>query len=446
MNLYFSPKIKELASKLPAPLYAVGGYVRNFLIDGSLAEDVDLCAPISVDELKPYLDALGLKTVALYKRTGTVVFACDKIKYEFTSFRKDEYLDGGAHSPEKTSPTDDINEDARRRDFKCNAVYYDIARDKIVDPLNGVEDIKNKVLDTVTSAERVFGHDGLRLLRLARFCGELNFKPTGGVKSAMRRYADNIKDISAERVYDELKKILVSDTKYSFSDRIGHYTGLKILDETRVLDRILPELTLGRDMEQRRDYHDYDVLEHSLRVCMYAPPRIRLVALLHDIAKPYCNMHYGRYLMHPIEGAPMSANVLKRLKADNKTVKTVSFLVGAHMYDLDGDLPKAEVRKFIVKNREYVDDLLLLKQADHCGYKDDLSLDKTVKRWRSLTAEMEVDGTPLKLKELKITAEDLIENGVEKQNLGKALSLLWDKTIENPLLNDKSRLLDILKN
>lgn len=445
MLLISDPKIINLSRSLPSPLYVVGGCVRNYLIDGSVADDIDLAAPIPVGELFSYLEKYGIEIVADYKRTGTVVFKTDRRKYEFTSFRKDEYTSGGAHIPIKTSFTENILDDARRRDFKCNAVYFDIARGEIVDPLGGTEDIKNKILDTVVEPSVVFGHDGLRLMRLARFAGELGFSPTPSVMAAAKNNSENIKDISAERVYDELKKILASDGKYPFSDPRGHYVGLKILDETGVLDYIIPELTLGRGMSQTEVYHNYDVLEHSLRATLYSDRSVRLATLLHDVAKPYCKIRYGRYRLHGEEGGAMAERVLKRLKTDNKTIKTVKFLVGAHMYDFDWQEDKTAVRKFIVKNFQFIKSLLLVKQADYSGYKDDLSVCGVVKKWENIIAETETDGTPFCLKDLDISAEDLLNAGVPTDKIGKVLDILWDKTIENPTTNEKSKLIESAK-
>lgn len=446
MFLNFDQKITTLAKSLPRPLYAVGGYVRNYLIDRSYSDDIDLSAPITVESLLPYLNELGMEIVAEYKRTGTVVFKSEGRKYEFTCFRKDSYDLGGAHTPERTEFTSDITEDARRRDFKCNAVYYDIARGELVDPLGGIDDINNKVLDTVVSPKQVFGHDGLRLMRLARFSGELGFTPIDAVIDGATMHAKNIKDVSAERIYDELKKILISDAKYPFSDKKGHYTGLKILDRTGVLDYIIPELALGRGMEQRKDFHDYDVLEHSLRATLYSDRSVRLAVLLHDVAKPYCKINYGRYRMHATEGASMSETVLKRLKADNKTIKKVKFLVGAHMFDLDGSEPICAVRKFIVKNYDHIEELMLVKQADHCGYKDDLAPCKVVEKWKIVLDQMRRDGTPFRIKDLKITARELTEIGVKTNELGSTLERLWLETVAQPTLNNNERLKDLAKN
>lgn len=440
MNIQFVPEIRALCAKIPFPVYAVGGYVRNFLIDGEVSEDLDLAAPVDLCAMKPYVEECGAKIIAEYKRTGTAVFVTGGVRCEFTSFRKESYAAGGGHSPESVERTDDIKEDALRRDFKCNAVYYDIKKNELIDPLGGVSDIRNKILDTVKSPEKVFCSDGLRLLRLARFCGELGFKPTESLLNAAKKYADNIKDVSCERIYSELNKILVADGKYKFSPKDGHYRALKILDETRVLDRILPELTLGRGMEQRKDYHNHDVLEHSLRCVLYAPQDIRLAALLHDVAKPYCMKNFGSYRGHDAQGKNMVGDILGRLKAGNRATDEVKFLVGAHMYDLDGKTSVAKVRRFIADNEKYYEKLTELKIADGKACKDEDCIPPQVLRWQEIYAKMKKDGTPIKVSDLKISAKDLQETGFSDEKLGAALKTLRYLAIDNPQLNNKESL------
>ena len=177
MEINFGKKLEKLASKLQKPLYVVGGAVRNYAINKSLSNDVDLAAAIPVEEFICALKEVGYKVTAEYKRTGTVMFVDGDTKYEYTAFRKEKYV-GGEHTPLMTEFTESLLEDAKRRDFRCNAIYYDIKAKKIEDPLGGLIDVEKGVLNTVISPNEVFKHDGLRLLRLARFAGELGFKPT----------------------------------------------------------------------------------------------------------------------------------------------------------------------------------------------------------------------------------------------------------------------------
>ncbi len=444
MTIYLPQNLISLAKSLEKPLYVVGGAVRNYLINGALLGDVDLCAPVSADEIKPAILACGFKVVAEYKHTGTLLFTDGKHNYEFTSFRKERYVKG-EHTPLYTEFIEDIKEDALRRDFKCNAIYYNIADEKFVDPLGGVEDVYNKVLDTVTDPEITFSRDGLRLMRLARFAGELDFTATVQVFDAATRFADNILDISPERVYAELKMILVADKKYSFSNPRGHYQALKILDRTRVLDRIFPDLTEGRGMVQRADFHKYDVLEHSLRCALYAPPEIRLGALLHDIGKPLCFKRDGYYYHHFSVGEKLAEKALNKLKVDKKTVNGVKYLVKEHMLDLDCSMKESKVKRFIVKNFDRIDQLLMVKQADFRASLESDYVAPTVAKWQSIIKKMQADGTPFTLKQLAISAVDLIEIGFANEKIKKELNALWEYAVINPEKNNKIVLIERAK-
>lgn len=441
----FGDKITDFARTLSKPLYVVGGAVRNYLIDKSLAQDIDLAAAIPSEEFSLALENYGFRIVAKYNRTGTVVFSDGDREYEFTAFRKEEYVKG-EHTPIKTEFTQDINLDALRRDFKCNAVYYDLVKNEFIDPLGGIQDIENKIIDTVREPEQVFCNDGLRLMRLARFSGQLNFAPTDKVLLAAEKYADNIKDISPERIYAELLMILQADKKYSFSSERGHYVALKILDKTRVLDRLLPELTEGRGMAQRADFHKYDVLEHSLRSALYADSKVRLASLLHDIGKPFCLKRDGWYHYHYVEGVKISNKVLKRLKADKETIKQVGYLIKMHMVDLDCSMPEDKVRKFIVENyTPYYDLLLLVKQADYRASLGDNSTAPTLVKWERILKQMINDKTPFTLKELNVSALELVDIGYVGKEIGVELKKLHTYAVFNPQNNQKRILLERAK-
>ena len=440
MNIILPENLKKLSEKCPSALYAVGGYVRNFLINEMRSDDIDIAATMSTEEIKKAANSCGFKVVAEYKRTGTAVIFDGERKYEYTRFRTDRYDGGGKHKPTGTEFTDDITLDAKRRDFKCNAVYYDIKKGEIVDPLGGVADIKDKVLDTVAPPEKVFCSDGLRLMRLCRFAAELNFTPADGVIEGAKEYAGNIKDIAPERIYDELKKILAADKKYPFSDPKGHYTGVKILDEIGVFDILFPEIAAGRGLSQRADFHNYDVLEHTFRTLLYADKEIRLAALLHDAGKPYCMINFGRYKNHAIEGERIARDILNRLKVDKRTTEKTAFLVRNHMFDLKNAEPESALRLFIAESGENFLPLLKLKQADFSACKDDLSVCPTVKRWTAVYSKMQSDGTPFSLKDLKITPAELLTIGFKRRNLGEELKRLFEYAVTNEKANDFAKL------
>lgn len=445
MNIVIPEKLKNLANILPKPLYVVGGYVRNALIGNVVSDDADLSSALSQTEFLSAAEKVGFFKVAEYKTTRTAVVCDGERKYEYASFREEKYEAGGGHTPVSTTETDDIIKDALRRDFKCNAIYYDIKNEKIVDPLGGADDIKNGIIDTVISPKEVFSRDGLRLMRLARFVAELGLKPVPTVVEGAREFADNINDISKERIYSELKKILVADGKYSFSPKDGHYAGLKVLDETRVLDRIFPALTAGRGMFQRSDYHDHDVLEHSLRAVLYAEKQVRLSALLHDIGKPYQMINAGRYKGHAEVGAKIAKDALIGLKADKKTVRETEFLIANHMRDLNGEERKSRIRRLFADNLEYAQKLIDVKAADVAACKDDLSENAVVKKWKDILSELKTDGTPIKAKDLKISAQDVMLAGFSGKEAGEELNKLRALCIDKPSRNERAYLLKKIK-
>lgn len=444
MKKFLSDKLISLAFSLHAPLYIVGGACRDFILDGSISIDIDLASPTSTSDILPLAKKLGFSILAEYPRTSTLVLFDGQRKYEYTCFRREIYADGGAHTPISIEFTDSVFEDACRRDFKCNALYYDIKLDKFVDPLNAISDIKNRIISSVVSPEIVFSHDGLRLLRLARFSAELNFKIDDLTLLGARENADKIKDISAERIFEELKKILVADSKHFFSDKRGHYNGLKVLDKIGVLDIVLPELTLGRNLEQPEKYHDHDVLEHSLRAVLYSPPQTRLCALLHDVGKPYCYYKHGNYYFHADRGEKIAKNVLTRLKAPKDEISRTCFLIKHHMLDFSC-VKEAKIRRLIADNYEFMQDLISLKNADARACRD---LDVNFlgyDRFIYILSQVKTDGTPFSLSDLKITSRELMELGFKGKQLGEIRKKLRNLCVDNPSLNSREILIKMAK-
>ncbi len=395
-----------LSEVCPAPLYLVGGSVRDYLA-GEMAPspDWDIASPCPAEEIVAAAQTLGFAVCAVYPRTGTVKLRDGQgVAYEFTRFRTDSY-ERGLHAPAGISFTDDIGRDARRRDFCANAVYFDIQKGEFCDPLGGRKDIEGRILRTVAPAERVFGEDGLRLMRLARIAAQTGFAPDGECIEGARKNAALIGDIAPERIYAELSLLLFSDAKRGDAD--APYRGLKLLHATAVLSRILPELALGDGIAQRADFHDHDVLEHSLRAVRYADPAVRWAALFHDVGKPFCYFRDGNFRAHPEEGARIAEVVFARLKAPKKLAEETATLVLYHMRDLDLSTKEGKLRRFFAENAPLLPKLLLLKQADYSACKDDRGKAPVVAKWEGILAKMRAEGAPLSLKELRVKGDDL---------------------------------------
>ena len=412
MKEKFSQKIIELANRLDGPLYAVGGVVRNYLIDRSFADDVDLCAPVRAEQFLKVLKGLSFTVLAEYKKTGTVLFSDGQRKYEYTAFRFDSY-NKGEHTPFATQFTEDIFKDCKRRDFKCNAVYYDIAKGEYVDPLGGIKDVKNRVLDTVDSPDKVFCSDGLRLMRLARFSGELGFTPTKSVNDSAKKFSDNILDVSVERICAELKLILRADEKYPFSSKTGHFDGLKILLDAGVLGKIF------RVKEIKAD---------ALDCLLRADSSIRLPTLIYKIQ----------------EGKEKGAReLLDVLKIDNKTKSQTLSLIEKISIDKDLEMSEGEVRLFLVKNRALLDKLLKLKVAtseeNRLGKVNELIL-----KWQAVDRKMKEENAPTSIKELNISAQDLADLGLKGKDIGKTLDRLFEQVVLHPEKNNKNTLITLV--
>ncbi len=434
-------RLIELANACDKPLYLVGGALRDYLagLTPHGARDWDICAPISFADFVNVAEKVGFTVQATFKHTGTVKCKdADGVEYEFSSFRSDKYV-RGIHVPSEIFFTEDISLDAKRRDFTCNAVYFNIQTGEFCDPLNGIPAIKEKRLTTVAPADKVFGEDGLRLMRLARQAGQLGFTPDADCLRGATHHANLIDDISPERVYTELCAVLSADKKYGVAS--GHYRALKLLEKIGVLARIFPDLAKGKGMAQRADFHKYDVLEHSLRAAWYADESVRLAALLHDVGKPFCKLRDGNSYAHHEEGAILAKEALTRLKAPKKVIERIPALIEWHMYDFNCQTGENKLRRFFVTHYSILEELIALKQADFSACTDDFSTAPTCARWRMILEQMKKEGAPLTLKELALSGKELLELGIPAPHVSQVLQALLLHAACNPKDNTKERLL-----
>lgn len=213
MFIPVSANLIKLSKIFPKDLYVVGGYVRNCLM-GIKGGDVDLASDVDIDEIIDILKQNGYKVKVKNSMYNSISISKGSENYEFTSFRKDFYPENGKHCPVKVERTSDIREDAKRRDFTINAIYYNINRDEIVDYYQGVVDAKQRILRCIGSPEEVLNYDGERILRMVRIVGELNLKIEKKTLKQAFLMAKNIGDLSATRKFAELEKIVYCDKRY----------------------------------------------------------------------------------------------------------------------------------------------------------------------------------------------------------------------------------------
>ncbi|MFF7192498.1 CCA tRNA nucleotidyltransferase [Streptomyces sp. NPDC008079] len=311
-------------------LALVGGSVRDTLL-GRLGNDLDFTTDARPEQvlkiLRSWADSVWEVGIAF----GTVGAMKDSFQIEVTTYRSEAY-DRTSRKPE-VSYGDTIEDDLVRRDFTVNAMAVALPEGDFVDPYGGLDDLAARRLRTPGTPESSFSDDPLRMLRAARFAAQLDFEVAPKVVAAMSAMADRIGIVSAERIRDELNKLILSDHPRK---------GLRLLVDTGLADLVLPELSALR-LERDEHFRHKDVYEHSLTVLEQAidletdgPDLVlRLAALLHDIGKPKTRRFEtdGRVSFHHHEmvGAKLTKARLTQLKYPNDLVKDVSRLVELHL-------------------------------------------------------------------------------------------------------------------
>ncbi|MEU8550660.1 CCA tRNA nucleotidyltransferase [Streptomyces roseoverticillatus] len=337
--LRVSPVADDLARRFQEAgftLALVGGSVRDALL-GRLGNDLDFTTDARPEDVlkivRPWADAVWEVGIAF----GTV--GCRKADFdiEVTTYRSEAY-DRTSRKPE-VSYGDSIEEDLVRRDFTVNAMAVALPEKEFIDPHNGLEDLAARVLRTPGTPEESFSDDPLRMMRAARFAAQLDFEVAPEVVTAMTEMSGRLEIVSAERVRDELNKLILSDHPRK---------GLRLLVDTGLAALVLPELPALR-LERDEHHRHKDVYEHTLIVLEQAialeAPRdqpgggpdlvLRLAALLHDIGKPRTRRFEkdGRvsFHHHEVVGAKMTKARMTKLKYSNELVKDVSKLVELHL-------------------------------------------------------------------------------------------------------------------
>lgn len=417
--------------------YIVGGCVRDAVLNKE-PDDWDITTSAKPIEVKKLFD----RTIDTGLQHGTVTVMFGKEGYEVTTYRVDgKYEDH--RRPNSVTFTSNLVEDMKRRDFTINAMAYNDA-EGIVDHFHGVEDLESHVIRCVGNPSERFDEDALRILRALRFSAQLDFEIDENTKEAIRNQAEFLKDISAERINVELTKLLMSD----------HPERLITAYELGVTRIILPEFDAMMETPQVNRHHAYNVGEHTVKVIKAVPKdkALRWAALLHDVAKPVTQTNDGEwdhFYGHNEKGVDMAAGVLRRLKFDNATIDRVKRLVYWHDYGM-GQVPKIKAfRKALNKmGKDLFEDYTYIKYADimaQSNYhrEDKLNNLEVLKEYYKEIVDKEQCVT---IKELAITGRDLIDLGMKPgPMLGATLNMLLDKVLEEPELNDKEKLIGIVK-
>jgi len=441
------PLLKEITAlfgEREKEICLVGGAVRDML-RGKKSHDWDLATNATPEEVTAIFKNIQPKAsvipTGIKHGTVTVLYRGESI--EITTYRTEGgYTDG--RRPDQVRYTTHIEEDLSRRDFTMNAIALRLPRGEKIDPFGGEADIKAGIIRCVGKAAERFAEDGLRPLRAVRFAAQLAYDLEPGTLAAIPGALEISAKVSAERVRDEIEKIIASDKPSR---------GFLLMEQTGLLSLFLPELAACRGIDQK-GYHRFDVLEHSLIAGDYAaaqhyPQDVRLAALLHDIGKtPTRQLDESgiwTFYQHEIESEKLARGIMGRLRYPNALVDSVCHLIKEHMFHYTDDWSDAAVRRFIVRvGGEYLAKLYQLRRADSCATAGvepppDFLLPLTRRVEKALG-----ENNAFSLKDLAVSGKDLIEMGIKPgKTLGIILDQLLETVLDDPAQNKREDLLKI---
>jgi len=362
--------LSEAADDINVEAYVIGGFVRDFFLKRGKAEDIDVVAVGSGIELaKKVSEKLpGKPPVKVFKTYGTAMLKIFDLEVEFVGARKESYTEN-SRNPEVEQGT--LADDQNRRDFTINALALQLNKKdfgKLLDPFKGLEDLKTQLIKTPLDPEVTFSDDPLRMIRAIRFASQLHFKIDQKSIQAIKDHAERIDIVSKERIVTELNKILESEKPS---------VGFKLLHDTELLQRILPELTHLEGIDEIDGQKHKDNFWHTLEVVDNISLEtkdvwLRWAALLHDIGKAPTKRFHKKigwtFHGHEFKGSKMVYQLFKRLKLPlNDKMKLVQKLVllsSRPIAIVDDDVTDSAVRRLIFDAGDHLDDLMMLCEAD----------------------------------------------------------------------------------
>ncbi|MFC1800156.1 CCA tRNA nucleotidyltransferase [Candidatus Eisenbacteria bacterium] len=397
--------------------YIVGGMLRDHLA-GLSSDDMDLVvrgeSPIRIAE---HLHrSLGFSRPVVFSRFKTVFTTREDLSLEICPLHRDPALD------------------SKRRDFTVNCLYADVARVRgrlkrtdILDPTGlGLKDLRAGLLRTPVDPVDTLWLDPVRILRAVRFGATLGFRLEPGLRETIPRLAYLLRRVAAERVRDELVRIITSRSPVS---------SFRLMQSTGILSVILPEVDRTAGFDQDTPYHSYDLFTHTLKTAAYVRPdlKLRMAALLHDLGKMDTRTRrQGRsvYYGHDEESARIAKAVLRRLKFPGKMAADVTFLVGGHMINYSTGWSDRAVRRLMRKMDGHLEDVLALVEADRKAQHPDPRPAGNIRELKRRIAGLEKDGCRLPV--LPVTGHDIMAILGLKQGpvVGRAKEFLLEEAMK----------------
>lgn len=429
-------------------IFLVGGCVRNLLLNRPIT-DWDLTTNATPDQM------LNLFPDAYYNNIyGTVSIKTQTTELEHkgvvevTTYRTEQgYSD--KRRPDSVTWGKTISEDLERRDFTINAIAVKLSIEgsqissEIIDPYNGRQDLQNKLIRAVGEPHLRFEEDALRLMRAIRFASQLGFSIEEATLSAIDQSSNLLTHVAAERIHDELIKIMASEFPYE---------GILLLRNTNLLVHILPELLEGIGLSQARPgrHHTEDVFTHnvlSLKYCPSQDPIVRFATLIHDIGKPRVAGHdengHVTFYNHEVMGARVAYEICERLRFSKKDRQKIVTLIRWHMFTVDEFITDSAIRRFIRRTGvENVKDMIDLRIGDRLG-----GGTQTAESWRlklfKKRLEEQLAPAPFSIIDLAIDGNDIMQelHLQPSRKIGELLQKLFVEVDEDMTKNTKEFLL-----
>lgn len=425
-------------------LYLVGGVVRDILFgraESGLDEDY-LLRGLSLEEAFSILDNYG-NCDLVGKSFGVLKFTPSGGSTVDIALPRREFSTGWGHKDFEVSFSPDlpVEEDLIRRDFTINSMALDLNRMELIDPLNGREDIRKRTMRV--NREESFNEDPLRIVRGVQFKYRFELEVEEETEKLMEDYGHLVATVPAERVREELNKMML------MAERPGD--GFMFMHRIGILEYIIPELDETYGIEQN-EYHPDDIFTHSIKSCNVAEPNLlaRWTALLHDLGKRETRREKeGRvvFYSHEMVSEIIAANILKRLKFSNGFTRDAVHLIRNHMFRIDEECSDSAVRRFISKvGLDHLDDLFALRKADALSRGDNESVEN-IDYVRKRVSEMLSEEAAFKVKDLEINGNEIMElTGLSAgREVGEILNNLFNMVIDDPELNRNKELRRIVR-